>query len=49
MTKRYARIASTQVRQAVNGLDSILAVDVSQPLLAETEILPEGKPVTSLN
>ena len=49
MTKRYARIASAQVRQAVNGLDSILAVDVSQPLLAETEILPEGKPVTSLN
>jgi hypothetical protein len=24
MTKRYARIASAQVRQAVNGLDSML-------------------------
>lgn len=26
MTKRYARIASTQVQQAVNGLDSVLGV-----------------------
>jgi hypothetical protein len=26
MTKRYARIASAQVRQAVNGLDSVLVV-----------------------
>ena len=26
MTKRYARIASAQVRQAVNGLDSVLAL-----------------------
>ena len=32
MTKRYARIASAQVRQAVNGLDSMLgaAEDVHQ-------------------
>ena len=52
-TKRYARIASAQVRQAVNGLDSVLAAgqeaqpgDVSHDLLTFTPALPEPKPVT---
>jgi integrase len=36
MTKRYARIASAQVRQAVNGLDSVLLA------------LPEPQPVTQI-
>jgi integrase len=33
MTKRYARIASAQVRQAVNGLDSLLPVAQEPALL----------------
>jgi integrase len=49
MTKRYARIASAQVRQAVNGLDSVLGADVSLPSLTEADILPEGKQVSLLN
>lgn len=53
MTKRYARIASAQVRQAVNGLDSVLALaqeaqtgDVSHDLVTLTPALPVPKPVT---
>jgi integrase len=53
MTKRYARIASAQVKQAVNGLDSVLSVTqenfkalVSHPIVTGTPELPEGKPVT---
>jgi integrase len=53
MTKRYARIASAQVRQAVNGLDSMLAAsqeveasDVSHPLVTEALSLPTVSPVT---
>jgi integrase len=53
MTKRYARIASGQVRDAVSGLDSVLSVTqegekalVSHPFVTGTPALPEGKPVT---
>jgi integrase len=53
MTKRYARIASAQVRDAVSGLDSVLSVTqedekalVSHPFVTGTPALPEGKPVT---
>jgi Phage integrase family len=53
MTKRYARIASAQVRQAVNGLDSVLGasseaqtVSVSHPFVTATPELPEAKSVT---
>jgi integrase len=49
MTKRYARIASAQVRQAVNGLDSVLAVaqesqmsDVSHPFVTGPPAFPEA-------
>ena len=45
MTKRYARIASAQVRQAVTGLDSMLGVapeaetsDGCRGLVQETSI-----------
>lgn len=54
MTKRYARIASAQVRQAVNGLDLMLGAstdtqtsDVSHPLVTAIPALPEGSSVTS--
>ena len=54
MTKRYARIASAQVRQAVNGLDSVLpAVPEAEtsygilPIAAEIPGLPEGSSVTN--
>jgi len=53
MTKRYARIASAQVRDAVSALDSILSAAqeggkalVSHPFVTGTRALPEGKPVT---
>jgi integrase len=53
MTKRYARIASAQVRQAVNGLDSVFVAAqepekalVSHPFVAGTPALPEAKSVT---
>ena len=53
MTKRYARIASAQVRQAVNGLDSMLGAaqeaetsDVSHPLVTATLALAEGSGAT---
>jgi integrase len=53
MTKRYARIASAQVRQAVNGLDSLLGAsseaqtgDVSHDLVTLTPELPEASSVT---
>ena len=53
MTKRYARIASAQVRDAVSGLDSVLSdtqegekAVVSHPIVTEQPALPEGKPVT---
>jgi integrase len=53
MTKRYARIASAQVRDAVSGLDSVLSVTqegenalVSHPIVTAQPALPEGKPVT---
>jgi len=53
MTKRYARIASAQVRDAVSGLDSVLSVTqegekalVSHPLVTGTAALLERKPVT---
>jgi integrase len=52
MTKRYARIASAQVRQAVNGLDSVLAIaqeaqagEASQ-LAMGVAAVPEANPVT---
>ena len=35
MTKRYARIASTQVRQAVNSLDAMLPQEPAPLALAE--------------
>ena len=54
MTKRYARIASAQVRDAVSGLDSALSDTqegekalVSHPFVTGTPALPEGKPVTN--
>ena len=54
MTKRYARIASAQVRQAVTGLDSMLGAaqeaETSNgilPIAAEIPGLPEGSSVTS--
>jgi integrase len=53
MTKRYARIASAQVRQAVNGLDSVLALaqeaqtgDASRPLVTGAPALPKLNSVT---
>jgi len=53
MTKRYARIASAQVRDAVSGLDSVLSVTqegakalVSHPLVTGTPTLPEPSSVT---
>jgi integrase len=53
MTKRYARIASAQVRDAVSGLDAVLSVTqegetalLSHPIVTETPALPEVKPVT---
>jgi integrase len=53
MTKRYARIASVQVRDAVSGLDSILTDTqegetalVSHPIVTGQAALPEVKPVT---
>jgi hypothetical protein len=45
MTKRYARIAGAQVRQAVNGLDSVLGAAVSHPFIAGRESLQEVNPV----
>ncbi len=54
MTKRYARIASAQVRQAVNGLDSVLAgaqgaetSDVSHQLVTAKASLPQAISVTT--
>ena len=53
MTNRYARIASAQVRQAVNGLDSVLAEaqgaetsDVSHQLVTAKASLPQAISVT---
>ena len=53
MTKRYARIASAQVRQAVNGLDAVLAgaqeaetSDVSHQLVTAKASLPQAISVT---
>ena len=53
MTKRYARLASAQVRTAVNGLDSVLSDTqegekalVSHPFVTGTLALPEAKRVT---
>jgi integrase len=53
MTKRYARIASAQVRQAVNSLDSVFVAaqeaqtgDVSHPLVTGTPALPEASSAT---
>jgi hypothetical protein len=39
MTKRYARIASAQVKQAVSGLDSVLAVASAPTLVGVTDSL----------
>ena len=39
MTKRYARIASAQVRDAVSGLDSVLAVASASTLVGMTDSL----------
>jgi hypothetical protein len=53
MTKRYARIASAQVKDAVADLDSMLpalpeaeAGLVSHPIVTGSPALPEAKPVT---
>jgi len=53
MTKRYARIASAQVKQAVSGLDSVLlstperdTLTLSHSLVTEQPALPEGKLLT---
>ncbi len=50
MNRRYARIASAQVREAGNGLDSVSTsaqggqtADVSHPLVTETLQLPEAR------
>jgi hypothetical protein len=52
MTKRYARIASAQVKEAVSGLDSMLGAtpeadtdDGILPTAAEIRELPEGSSV----
>jgi integrase len=47
MTKRYARIASAQVRQAVSGLDSLLSDSIAAKM-PEMPALPDGKPVSPL-
>ena len=54
MTKRYARIASVQVQDAVSGLDEILSVAqegesdvVRHPFVTGLPALPEGKPVNN--
>jgi integrase len=51
MTKRYARIAGAQVRQAVNGLDSMLGAsqeaemsDVSHPVTATLSLAERSAP-----
>jgi hypothetical protein len=56
MTKRYARIASAQVKQAVNGLDSDLrdAPDATfgatrYPSATETFPVNEQKGLSALN
>lgn len=52
MTKRYARIAAAQVKQAVSGLDADLPAPeaeklaVSHSLVTEQPALQEGSPVT---
>jgi integrase len=54
MTKRYARIASAQVKTAVNGLDSVLAAaqeaktdDVRHVLVTVAPKTLKGNPVTN--
>jgi hypothetical protein len=56
MTKRYARIASAQVKQAVNGLDSVFgdaqaAISQATRYPSATETLPviEQKVLSALN
>jgi hypothetical protein len=53
MTKRYARIASAQVKQAVNGLDTMLQAvhetetgDGLRRLIQETSIQPDASSLT---
>ena len=51
MTKRYARIAATQVRQAVAGLDALLEAEtdgVSHDPVTLTPDLREGNPPSAL-
>jgi hypothetical protein len=49
MTKRYARVASSQVEEAVIALDSVLGDAISHPIDTQTEALLEEKPVSLLN
>lgn len=45
MTMRSTRIASAQVRQAVNGLDSMLGDDMSKMPDTKAKIVVEAKPL----
>jgi len=45
MTRRYARVASTQVEDAVNGLDSTLGDFVSHPIVTTKQLTEGEKPV----
>jgi integrase len=55
MTKRYARIASAQVRQAVNGLDSVLELPQGAtsegilPRVTQAHELPAARSLTQPN
>lgn len=49
MTRRYARVASTQVEEAVNGLDSVLGDAVSHPIVTAKHLTEGEKPVSLLN
>jgi hypothetical protein len=56
MTKRYARIASAQVKQAVNGLDSVFVAAqepekalVSHPIVTGKQLTEGENPASLLN
>jgi len=45
MTKRYARVASAQLEEAVNGLDSVLGDALSHPIVTGNQLTEGEKPV----